>query len=212
MSTLIIGANGQIGRLLVQSLVRSGEQPRAMVRNAEQEPELQEMGAQTVLGDLEDNFDTALEGCNKLVFTAGSGPKTGADKTILVDMWGAIKAIDAARLAGIEHFVMVSSRGAEDPERGPAKIKHYRVCKRIADNYLVDSGLYYSILRPGALTNDPAIGKITTGKPESEEEQWIPRADVADAIAYCLGQPSTRGKIYPLFHGDQPIDKALRGA
>lgn len=209
MPTLIIGANGQIGRLLVQRLARDGERPRAMVRTEEQSGTLKELGAQPVLGDLEANFDAALENCDKVVFTAGSGAKTGPDKTILVDMWGAIKAIDAARLSGAKHFVMVSSRGADDPEAGPSAIKHYTVCKKIADDYLLDSGLPYTILRPGRLTNDPADHGFTTDWPESRDDQWITREDVADAIAYCLKHPGTQGKIYPLFHGVQTLDQTL---
>lgn len=210
MSTLIIGANGQIGRLLVQRMAKSGAIPRAMVRRLEQARILQEMGAQTVIGDLEENIDNALDGCDKVVFTAGSGPKTGPDKTVLVDLWGAIKAIDAARRFGIEHFVMVSSRGAQDPDSSPEKIRHYTVCKRVADNHLIDSGVPYTILRPGALTNDPGTDRITTVWPEGDADQWITREDVANVIHHCLEHPLTKGRIYPLFHGDQPIETALR--
>lgn len=209
MNTLIIGANGQIGRLLVQKLVRDGERPRAMVRSEDQARELRQMGAEPVIGDLEGEFDAALQGCDKLVFTAGSGPDTGADKTILVDMWGAMKAVDAAAEEGIDQFVMVSSRGAQDPDAGPAKIRHYTVCKKVADDYLLDSELPCTILRPGRLINDPASHRVTTKWPEDPQRQWISREDVANAIAFCLYEPATIDRIYPLFHGDQPLEKAL---
>ena len=209
MSTLIIGANGQIGRLLVEQLVKNGDPPKAMVRTQDQAEAMRDLGATPVVGDLEDDFTSALTGCSQIVFTAGSGAKTGPDKTILVDLWGAMKAIDAAVQAGIQHFIMVSSRGAENPEKGPAKIKHYTVCKKLADDHLLRSGLDYTILRPGRLTNDPATGQFTTDWPANPDDQWITRADVAGAIAYCLNEPRTLGKIYPLFHGSKTLEQAL---
>jgi uncharacterized protein YbjT (DUF2867 family) len=209
MTTLIIGANGKIGRLVVQELVEAGEQPLAMVRSSEQEEELRAMGADTVVGNLEGNFEPALIGCNRVVFTAGSGASTGADKTILVDLWGAMRAVDAAVTADVEHFVMVSSRGAEDPDNGPEKIKHYNVCKRLADDHLVRSGLNYTILRPGRLLDEPATGRLTTEWPVTPDEQCITRADVAKAVAYSLKHQQTRGKIYPLFQGTAPLEEVL---
>lgn len=209
MTTLIIGAHGQIGQLLVQELADHHQKPRAMVRNEQQAEAVRSLGAEPVIADLEGDFSHAFEGCDKVVFTAGSGAKTGADKTILVDMWGAMKAVDIAKARGIQQFVMVSSRGAEDPEAGPAKIKHYTVCKKIADDYLLASGVSYTILRPGRLTDDPASGRVINHWPENAEDQWISRADVALAIEHCLGSPGTIGKIYPLFHGDQPMAACL---
>ncbi len=209
MSTLVIGANGQIGRLLVDKLVKLGDPPKALVRTEEQAEHFAKLGATPVIGDLEGDFSSAFTGCSQVVFTAGSGGKTGADKTILVDMWGAMKAVDTALNAGIQHFVMVSSRGAENPEQGPDKIKHYTVCKKIADDYLLRSGLAYTILRPGRLTNDPATGRFASQWPADPDDQWIPREDVADTILYCLNEPWTIGKIFPLFHGDKPLEEAL---
>lgn len=209
MKPLIIGAHGQIGQQLIPLLVEAGVQPKAMIRNSEQAETMKALGAETVIGDLEENFEHAFEACDSVVFTAGSGAKTGADKTILVDLWGAIKTMDAAREAGIEHFVMVSARGAEDPDQGPKAIKHYSVCKKIADDYLLTSGLAYTILRPGKLSNDSATERVTTKRPDNADDQWISRADVAHAISFCLHHQHTRGKIYPLFHGDLTFKQAL---
>lgn len=210
MSTLVIGAGGQIGRLIIEQLCQKGETPRAMVRRPA--PELEALGADTVRGDLEGDFVHAMEGCDRVIFTAGSGAKTGADKTILIDMWGAIKAMDLARQVGIKQFVMISSRGAEDPDNGPAAIKHYSVCKKIADDYLLASGLPYTISRPGRLLNEPATGGFSTHMPADKEAQIITREDVAAACVYCLGNPATLNRIYPLVNGESPLEKALKSA
>jgi len=150
-----------------------------------------------------------LNGCDKVVFSAGSGGHTGPEKTVLIDLWGAIKAVDAAKAAGVKQFVMVSSRGAENPDAGPTQIRHYTVCKHLADEHLINSGLTYSILRPGRLTDDSATDQVRTDWPQSLEEQWIPRADVAAAIAHCLRSDASHNTIYPLFQGQQSIAEAL---
>lgn len=209
MTTLIIGANGQIGSLLIDELSVAGEQPRAMIRDAGQASGIEALGAEPVAADLEGDFTHAFEGVDRVVFTAGSGPKTGPDKTILVDLWGAMKAVDTAKAAGVSHFVMVSSRGAEDPDNGPQKIKPYCVCKKLADDHLLASGLTSTILRPGRLTDDPATDRVTTEWPADPDEQWITRQDVARAVAFCLANEKTRGRVYPLFHGEQSLDEAL---
>lgn len=209
MTTLVIGAHGQIGQLLIKRLAANGDTPRAMIRSQEQADTIKALGGEPVIADLEGDFSAALEGCDRVVFTAGSGGHTGADKTVLIDLWGAIKAVDAAKAAGITQFVMVSSRGAENPDGGPSRIRHYTVCKHLADKHLINSGVTYSILRPGRLTDDPATEQVRTDWPASLEEQWIPRADVANAIAHCLHSAATHNKIYPLFHGEQCLDQAL---
>lgn len=209
MTTLVIGAHGQIGQLLIKRLAANDDRPRAMIRNQQQADTIKALGGEPVIADLEGDFSAALDGCDRVVFSAGSGGHTGADKTVLIDLWGAIKAVDAAKAAGIKQFVMVSSRGAEDPDAAPSRIRHYTVCKHLADEHLINSGVTYSILRPGRLTDDPATDQVRTDWPQPLDEQWIPRADVADAIAHCLNSAATHHKIYPLFHGEQRLDQAL---
>ena len=207
MTTLIIGANGQIGQILIKQLCERGERTRAMVRAPA--PHLAELGAEVVIADLEQDFGEALSGCDRVVFSAGSGASTGADKTILVDMWGAMRAVDYAKQHRVKQFVMISSRGAEDPDNGPAAIKHYSACKKLADDHLRHSGLPYTILRPGRLTNEPATGLFSTTMPSDKDAQVITREDVASATAYCLTKPAAIGNIYPLVNGSNPLDTAL---
>ena len=208
MKTLIIGANGNIGRRLVDKLVQTGHEVRAMVRSDKQRQALEEMGAEVVLGDLEAEFEPALNNCDALVFTAGSGSKTGADKTILIDMWGAIKTIKACEEAGVKRYIMVSSRDAGDPDHGSPAIRHYNVAKHIADDYLVHSTLDYTILRPGQLTDLAGTGLVQTVRP-AQEMQTITRDDIAEAIMICLDEKSTIGKIVELYQGNTPVKDAL---
>jgi uncharacterized protein YbjT (DUF2867 family) len=156
MHIVIIGANGKIGRQLIQLLAGTEHRVRAMIRKEEQAPELKRLGAdEIVVADLEKDFDHALQGCSAVVFTAGSGSHTGPDKTELVDRLGAIRSIEKAEALGIDRFIMVSSMYADRPEDGPERIRHYFRAKGAADDRLRDSKLNYTIIRPGRLTNDP---------------------------------------------------------
>lgn len=208
--TLVIGANGQIGRLLVQMMAEQQLPVKVMLRKTEQAAEFEKLGVEVVIADLENELsDDVFYGCDKVVFTAGSGGKTGADKTILVDLWGACKAIDKAKQHDIKQFVMVSSRDAGDPEHGTPAIKHYNICKHFADKHLMESHLPYTILRPGRLTDGPLTGKITTTRPADEQQQFISRADVAACIVQCLDHSETVNQIEELYQGDLPIQQAF---
>lgn len=208
--TLVIGANGQIGRQLIGMMALANMPVRAMIRDLSQARNLEKLGAETIVADLEQPLpDEAFADCDKVVFTAGSGGKTGADKTILIDLWAAVKSIDMAKKHNIKQFVMVSARDAGDPEHGTEAIKHYNICKHFADKHLLESGVPYTILRPGRLTNDAATGLITTQRPDNKDEQIITRADVAACVLQCLDHSEAINQVDELYNGSMPIAEAF---
>lgn len=208
--TLVIGANGQIGRQLITMMARANMPVKVMVRNSEHAQKFEELGAEILLADLEQALpDEAFADCDKVVFTAGSGGKTGADKTILIDLWGAVKAVDMAKKHKAKQFIMVSARDAGDPEHGTPAIKHYNICKHFADKHLLESGVPYTILRPGRLTDGDATGMITTRRPQNKEEQVITRSDVAACILQCLDHSEAINQVDELYNGDMPIADAF---
>ena len=186
MHVFIAGANGQIGQHLLREMADSNHEVRALIRHPDQGPELQQLGAtETVLGDLEQDCSEAMRGCDAVIFTAGSGPHTGPDKTIDVDQEGAIRLVDTARVMGIKRFIMVSSMRAEEPEKGPEKLRHYLWAKHNADEHLKNSGLNYTIVRPGRLTDDDGTGKVAVSA-RLEGFGKIPRQDVARVLLAVL--------------------------
>ncbi|MBS4197229.1 SDR family oxidoreductase [Lederbergia citri] len=210
MKVLIVGANGHTGRLLVEYLANnSNHHPYAMVRSKDQEEELMKLGAvEVIVADLEEDVSEVTNGMDAVIFAAGSGSKTGPDKTIAVDQKGAVKIIDAAKSSGVQHFIMLSSIGADDPQ-GP--IEHYLTAKRIADDYLKNSGLMYTIVRPGRLTHDKATGKVELAeKIELMDERSIPRGDVANVLATCLEIGNAKNKIMEVLSGDKEIELAMK--
>lgn len=204
---LIIGANGKVGRLIIKALVEKGKNVRAMIRSTDQSEFIQSLGASTIIGDLEKDFEAAFKNMECVIFTAGSGSHTGPDKTITVDQLGAVKSIDLAKKHAIKRYVMVSAQGARDPEL-PGRIQHYYKAKSIADEYLVQSGLNYTIFRPGKLLDDIGEGKIKVSEnfPGSGTTR---RADLASAIAEAIDIPKTENKILEIFDGNDDIAEAL---
>lgn len=207
--TLIIGASGQIGQLVTQTLAETGEPVRALVRNKSKLDHIKNDELDVMETDLEGDFSLAFDGIDNVVFVAGSGGSTGADKTLLIDLWAAKKAVDYAKEANVKQFIMVSSIGADDPEAIESDIKPYLVAKHMADQYLMASGVPFTIVRPGPLTNDKGQGKITIKRPNSREEMAIPRADVAKSVLFILSKDNLNGKIFELFGGTYDVDNVL---
>lgn len=210
MKVAIIGANGGIGRFLTARLAREqGFEPIAVLREKKQFPRFEEIGVECRLGDLEGDFTEALDGTIAAVFTAGSGAKTGKDKTLLVDLWGAVRAIRHCEKSGPSRFIMVSARRAGDPDQAEGGIKPYLVAKWAADEALQRSRLDYTILRPGHLTDGPATGKLAVASSLDDRDGDVTREDVADAIVACLGNPRTVGRVFEILNGDKPLTRAF---
>ena len=107
-----------------------------------------------------DAIATSIAGCDAVVFAAGAGPGSGPARKRTVDYGGAVKLIDACKSEGIRRYLMVSAMGVRDPAaRGP-EMRPYYEAKLEADQALAASGLDYTIVRPGRLTDDPGTGLI----------------------------------------------------
>ncbi|WP_394141663.1 SDR family oxidoreductase [Cytobacillus oceanisediminis] len=211
MKVLIVGANGQIGKQLVKLINESSDHTaRAMIRKAEQAEEFEKMGVETAVSSLEGTVEKlaeAAKGCDAIIFTAGSGGHTGYDKTLLIDLDGAVKTIEAAEQAGINRFVMVSAIQANNRDKWSDAIKPYFVAKHYADRMLENSGLNYTIVRPGGLTNDPGTGKIKVDK--NLERGFIPREDVAKTIYAVLDKENTYKRSFDLVSGEEDVETAV---
>ncbi|MDR4886744.1 SDR family oxidoreductase [Fredinandcohnia sp. QZ13] len=212
MKVCVVGANGQIGKQVVKFLKESSEHtPLAMVRKQEQVAYFEKLGVETVLASIADSVDKiseAISNCDAVVFTAGSGGHTGPDQTLLIDLDGAVKTIEAAEKTGVKRFVMVSALGANQREKWNEAIRPYYVAKHYADRILVQSELTYTIVRPGGLLNEEGTGKIAVG--ENLTRNTIPRSDVAKVIVGSLTEERTFNQAFDLVSGDEPIVDALK--
>ncbi|MFG6667012.1 SDR family oxidoreductase [Halomonas sp. HNIBRBA4712] len=208
MTILVVGANGQIGKQFCEQAQQAGIAVRAMVRREEQLEWFKARGIEAVIGDLEGDMAHAFEGCDEVVFTAGSGPHTGPDKTLLIDLHGAMRSVDIAKEKGLKRFVMVSAIRAEKPLEAPEKMRPYMAAKLAADRYLENSGLAHVILKPGPLTDEaPTHGFVDSL--EASPSGSITRADVAYALVHVARHPALENRSVTLLNGDQPIDALL---
>jgi uncharacterized protein YbjT (DUF2867 family) len=210
MDILVAGGHGQIALRLLKLLAAEGHTARGLIRKPEQAADLQAVGAVPVIGDLEaeDSLAAYVKGADAVVFAAGAGPGSGNARKRTVDLGGALKLADAAIDQGVRRYVMVSSIGAQDPSAG-GSMQPYLKAKAEADAYVVASGLDYTIVRPGGLTDEPGTGLITATR-ELGHRGPVPRDDVAAVLAACLVTPATIGVTFELFAGETPIADALK--
>ncbi|UYG07185.1 SDR family oxidoreductase [Halomonas sp. M4R1S46] len=209
MTTLVIGANGQIGRQFCELAQAAGVPIKAMVRREAQRAWFEERGIDTVVADLEGDFRHAFAGCDQVLFTAGSGPHTGPDKTLLIDLYAATRAVDLARELGLSRFVMVSALRAEDPQAAPEKLRPYMAAKFAADAYLRSAGVPHLILKPGRLTDAPATRRVATSLEESGGENTVSRANVAHALLHLVQARALVDREFHLLDGERAIAEAL---
>jgi uncharacterized protein YbjT (DUF2867 family) len=211
MDVVVAGGHGQVALRLLRLLAERGDRARGLIRNPEHAADLEAVGAEAVLCDLEAEEDIApfVEGADAVVFAAGAGPGSGAARKETMDLGGAVKLIEAARANATARYVMVSSMGANHPERSSEQMRPYIEAKAEADRRLAESGLDWTVVRPGRLTDEPGTGRVRVGTDIGSGQ--VPRDDVAATIVAVLDADTTIGKGFDLFSGGQPIDEALRG-
>ena len=211
MNVFVAGGHGKIGLRLLRLVAARGDQARGLIRKSEQAPDLEAVGAEPVVADWEAGVDITplVAGADAVVFAAGAGPGSGPERKRTVDYGGAVKLIEAAKANDVSRYVIVSSMGADDPLSAPEQMRPYQEAKAAADEALRDSGLDFTIVRPGGLTDDPGTGLVDAA-PSLGRRGSIPRDDVAAFLLAVLDTPSTISMTFELLSGDTPIDKAVR--
>lgn len=214
MKVLVAGANGQTARQLVRMLVEDGHEVRGLIRKEEQVSNVESDGAEAALADLEQDeadgrIGEAVEGCDAIIFAAGAGPGSGNERKETMDRDGAIKFIEAAKQHGTRRYLMLSTMGADDPDSRDEKMQPYMKAKGEADQSLRDSGLDYTVIRPGKLTDDAGTGNIAAAESLGRYDE-ITREDVARTFAAALETENTYGKTIEILAGDTAIKEAIQ--
>jgi len=214
MDITVAGARGQVARHLVRLLVDRGDRVRGLIRNPSHRAEVAADGAEPLVCDLEHatdaDVDAAVTGSDAIVFAAGAGPGSGAERKWTVDYGGARRLMDAAGRTGVRRYVMVSAMGADHPPQDEDVFSVYLRAKARADEELRSTGLDHTIVRPGRLTDDAGTGRVRIGVQLGSHE--VPRADVAAVLAAVLAEPGTIGRTFEVVAGDSPVDDAVRSA
>jgi uncharacterized protein YbjT (DUF2867 family) len=209
MNVVIVGGHGKVAMRLEKILAERGDSPRGIVRKTEQADDLEKIGAEPIVLDIEnvDDIDDGFAGADAVVFAAGAGAGSGPARKLTVDYGGAVKSVDAAIAKEIRRFVIVSAIGANHPESWSDEMKPYYEAKADADKFVAETGLDYTIVRPGGLTDDPGTGTVSLG--EDLPGGKVARDDVALVLAEVLRADNTIGKAFDLVGGETPVAEAI---
>ena len=211
MDVVIAGGHGSVALRLARLLHGRGDHVRSLIRNPAHGADIEAAGGEPVMCDLEvaddDAVAEAVAGADAVVFAAGAGPGSGPERKWTVDYGGAVKLIAAAKAAGADRYVMVSSRGADPEAPGDDTFAVYLRAKGKADAELQSSGLAYTIVRPGGLTDEPGTGRVSVA--ERDPAGSISRDDVAAVLAQTVHEPALAGQTFGVVAGDTPIEQAL---
>ena len=211
MVVAIGGAHGQIAMVLTRLLVAGGDEVIGLIRNPEHADDVAAAGASPAVCDLErsgpEQIANAIAGAGGVVFAAGAGPGSSAERKLTMDRDGAVKLLEAAVQVGAERYVIVSAVGADDPPEGDEVFSVYLRAKAEADEAVRQSDRDWTIVRPGGLTNDPGTGRVRI---ESETFYGsVARDDVASVLARLLHDPRASRRILYVNGGETPIEQAL---
>jgi nucleoside-diphosphate-sugar epimerase len=215
MRIVIAGGHGQIALRLATLLAAHGDGVVGLVRNPDHRTDVEGTGAAVAVVDLESasaaELAPHLREADAVVFAAGAGPGSTAERKDTVDRAAAELLADAAAEAGVRRYLLVSATGVDaepDPERGEVWAAYVRAKKAAEEALRPRTDLDLTILRPGPLTNDPATGRValSTGTLERAE---VTRDDVAAVLAALLQAPGTAGLTLELMGGDTAIADAV---
>ncbi|CAJ62918.1 MULTISPECIES: NAD(P)H-binding protein [Frankia] len=213
MRIVIAGAHGRIARALSRRLRARDATVIGLIRNPDHRGDVRAAGAEPVLADLESIDAAALashvRGADAVVFAAGAGPGSGAARKDTVDRAAAVLLADAARLAGVRRYLLVSSVGVDGPPPAgtDAVFAAYLRAKAAAEETIRGRDLDWTIVRPGRLTDDEPTGRVHLAAGVDRGE--IPREDVAAVLAALLTAPGTAGITAGLVSGETPVAQAV---
>ncbi|GAA3508552.1 SDR family oxidoreductase [Dietzia aurantiaca] len=209
----IVGGHGKVALRAARILSEAGAEVYSVIRNPDHAEDVRAAGATPVVADVEklddDEFREVLRGSGSVVWSAGAGGGN-PERTYAVDRDAAIRSMDACVAEGVERYVMVSYDGA-GPDHGVPEDNSffpYAEAKAAADAHLRETDLKWTILGPGALTDEPGGESIGVGDDKSEDRKTS-RDVVADVIAAVLRRPDTIGRTIEFSDGDTPIGEAL---
>jgi len=212
---VIAGGHGKIALRLTARLAARADMVTSLVRNPDHRADVEQAGGRPVVVDLEattvDDLAPILRGADAVVFAAGAGPGSGAARKDTVDRAAAVLLAEAALAAGVQRYLLVSSTGVDDPPRpGTDEVwAAYLAAKKAAEEAVRASALAWTILRPGALTDDPGTGRVLLAPPPVPRAE-VTRDDTAAVLVALIDTPATAGQVLELRAGDTDVDKAVR--
>ena len=211
---VVVGGHGRTGKLVIDRLLKNGDEVVATVRSASHMAELVKRGVETAVLDLEasplEAWVHTFSGADAVVFAAGSGD----NESSAIDRKGVQRTVRAAAKAKATRYVAISSLGASTPLPEAFKVpemKEYFAAKKTANKLVRNSSLFWTIIEPGELTEGRATGKIAAATGGIDNKK-ISRADVAGVVLAALANDKTIGATIQVVGGSTEIAKAIAAA
>ncbi|WP_204103703.1 MULTISPECIES: SDR family oxidoreductase [Spirulina sp. CCY15215] len=197
MKAFVAGATGRTGKRIVQVLTEQEIPVVALVRDRAKAKEILPANVELVVGDLAngDRLAEAMQGCSAVLSAAGAMPSLDFTEPFRVDYWGTNNLIDAAKIAEIEHFVLVSSLCVSQFFHPLNLFWLVLYWKSQAEKDLQKSGLTYTVIRPGGLLDTDNEEAIVAAKADTLSGGRIPRLKVAQVSVAALFEPASHNKI-----------------
>ena len=197
MEVFVAGATGKTGRHIVRQLIENGVPVKALVRDRDRAQSILPAAAETVVGDVlqPESFKSALDNCSVLICATGASPSLDPTGPYQVDYQGTKNLIDAAKAQGVEHFVLVSSLCVSQFFHPLNLFWLVLYWKKQAEEYLQQSGIPYTIVRPGGLKEEDNSDRIVMSSADTLFDGSIPRQKVAQVCVEAVSQPQAKSKI-----------------
>ena len=201
---LVAGGTGRVGRLLVRQLQGLDQDVRVLARSEKRAREVLPHDTKFFVGDVTkpETLPAAFEGVTLLVTTIGAGGRAkGSNSAETVDYMGTAALVEAAKIAGVTRIVQVSSMGVTQPDHFLNKMFNGMLTWKLkGENSIRESGIAYTIIRPGGLAAGPGgkrgIQFLQGDAPikKGEIPGKITRADVAIVVVQALFGENTTNK------------------
>lgn len=197
MAVFVAGATGKTGRHIVRQLIDNDVPVKALVRDRDRAESILPAAAEVVVGDVlkPATFQSALADCNVLICATGASPSLDPTGPYQVDYQGTKNLVDAAKAQGVEHFVLVSSLCVSKFFHPLNLFWLVLYWKQQAEKYIQQSGIPYTIVRPGGLKEEDNSDRIVMSDADTLFDGSIPRPKVAQVCVAAVSQPQAKSKI-----------------
>ncbi len=209
MKAFVAGATGETGCRIVKELVLRQIPVRALVRSLEKGRQVLPPEVELVVGDVlkPDSLGAAVGDSTVILSATGASPSFDPTGPYKVDYEGTKNLVDVAKTKGIEHFVMVSSLCVSQFFHPLNLFWLILVWKKQAEEYLADSGLTHTIVRPGGLKNEDNPDSVVMSSADTLFDGSIPRTKVAQTCVEALFQESARNKVVEIIAKPEAPEK-----
>ena len=211
MKAFVAGATGQTGRHIVSELIKRNISVRALVRNLELAKQVLPTGVELVQGNVlfADTLPEAIADCDVLICATGAKASLNVLEPYLVDFIGTKNLVKAAKAKNIQHFVIVSSLCVSKFLHPLNLFWLVLFWKKQAERYLQDSGLTYTIVRPGGLLNREKEGGLVLVGADTLFEGSIPRTKVSQVTVEALFEDNAKNKLVEIVVNADTPDRPI---